>query len=483
MCEVMKQKLVSLFVAVPVLLLCGGLAVFLLLRWFAYDPARDLARSLPGMDGGPAEADRAVAVNLQVDLAGTLEKFGGVPSSLPGSWPRFRGLDFDNICKSDVKLADSWPASGPEILWSVALGEGHAAPAVLNGCVYLFDYEETARADSLRCFSLADGKEIWRRSYSLPAKRNHGLSRTIPAVTEDCIVTIGPRCHVSCVETATGKFRWGIDLQKEYSTTEPLWFTGQCPLIDDGRAILAPGGPDALMMAVDCKTGAVIWKTPNPRGWKMSHSSIMPMTLHGEKMYVYAAVGGMVGVSKDGKILWEIPWDASVVAPSPVPVPGNKIFLTAGYGAGSLMVQIDKTAEGFTARALAQNAPQDWLASEQQTPILHDGLLYGIMPKDGGALKQQFVCYNPADNKLVWSSDKTHRFGLGPFFMADGKFFILDDNGTLTMLAARRDGYKQLAQHKVLDGQDAWGPIALAGTRMLLRDSTRMVCIEVGDGK
>ena len=478
-----KQKRNSVLVAVPILILCGWGALFLLSRWFAYDPARNLALSLPGMDGGPSGSDRAVTNEVQVNLAGKLEKFDGVPSSLPGSWPRFRGADFDNICKADVKLADRWPESGPKVLWSVTLGEGHAAPTVLNGCVYLFDYDEAKRADALRCFSLADGKEIWRRSYTLPAKRNHGLSRTIPAVTEDCIVTVGPRCHVSCVETATGNFRWGNDLQKEYGTTEPLWFTGQCPLIDNGLAILAPGGSDALMMAVDCKTGAVVWKTPNPKGWKMSHSSILPLTLHGEKMYVYAAVGGMTGVSPAGKVLWEIPWSASVIAPSPVPVAGNKIFITAGYGAGSLMVQIDKTADGFSAKEISRTGPQDWLACEQQTPILYDGLLYGIMPKDGGALKQQFVCYDPAGGEPVWSSGKTHRFGLGPFFMADGKFFILDDDGTLTMLAVSRTGYESLAQYKVLDGQDAWGPIALAGTRMLLRDSTRMVCLEMGAEK
>ncbi|NOU35744.1 MAG: PQQ-binding-like beta-propeller repeat protein [Kiritimatiellaceae bacterium] len=479
----MKQKTANLLVAIPVLILCGWVSVLLLSRWFSYDPARSLTRSLPGMDGGPSESERAVADESQVNLAGKLETFDGVPSSLPGSWPRFRGADFDNICKADVKLADSWPESGPKVLWSVTLGEGHAAPAVFNGCVYLFDYDEAKRADALRCFSLTDGKEIWRRSYTVPAKRNHGLSRTIPAVTEDCIVTVGPRCHVSCVETATGKFRWGIDLQKEYGTTEPLWFTGQCPLIDNGLALLAPGGPDVLLMAVDCKTGAVVWKVPNPKGWKMSHSSILPLTLHGEKMYVYAAVGGMVGISTAGKVLWEIPWNASVVAPSPVPIAGNKIFITAGYGAGSLMVQIDKTADGFAAKEISRTSPADWLACEQQTPILYDGLLYGIMPKDGGALKQQFVCYDPTVAEPVWSSGKTHRFGLGPFFMADGKFFILDDSGTLTMLKVSRSGYEQLSQHKVLDGQDAWGPIALAGTRMLLRDATRMVCIELGGVK
>jgi len=479
----LNRKLISLTVALPVLGLCGWAAVLLLSNWFSADPARELVRSVPGKDGGPPESERAKPNELNIELAGTLETFDGVPSDLPGSWPRFRGADFDNIFKGSENLAASWPADGPEVYWSVELGEGHAAPAVLNGCVYLFDYDEKNRADALRCFSLADGKEIWRRSYALPAKRNHGLSRTIPAVTDDCIITIGPRCHVSCVETRTGEFRWGIDLQKNYGTTEPLWFTGQCPFIDDGKAILAPAGTDTMMMAVDCKTGEVVWQVPNPKGWKMSHSSIIPITLHGEEMYVYAAAGGMVGVSMEGKLLWDIPWSASVVAPSPVGIEGDRIFITAGYGSGSLMVQIEKTAEGYIASEIARHGPKDWLACEQQTPILVDGLLYGIMPKDSGALKQQFVCYDPQSGELVWSSGKIHRFGLGPFFMADGKFFILDDDGTLTMLALSRTGYEQLAQHKVLDGHDAWGPIAIAGTRMLLRDSTRMVCIEMGERK
>ena len=149
----MKKKAVSIWVAALVLVVCGGLAVFLLSRWFAYDPSRDLTDSRPGTDGGPAESERAAATEVQVNLAGKLETFDGRPSNLPGSWPRFRGADFDNICKDNVKLADRWPESGPKILWSVKLGEGHAAPAVLNGCVYLFDYDEAKRADALRCFS------------------------------------------------------------------------------------------------------------------------------------------------------------------------------------------------------------------------------------------------------------------------------------------------------------------------------------------
>lgn len=475
----MNRKLTGPLLVVPVFVLCGVIAAVLLGNWLC-GPEPVLAFSLPGMDGGPPEAERHAAGEAEVDLTGNLEQFDGVPSSLPGNWPRFRGADFDNISKSQTRLADRWPESGPELLWSVQLGEGHAAPAVFEGRVYVMDYDEENRADALRCFSLDDGREIWRRSYALPAKRNHGLSRTIPAVTEDCLVTIGPRCHVSCVETKTGTFRWGVDLQKEYGTTEPLWFTGQCPLIDNGLAVLAPGGPDVLLMAVDCKTGETVWQTPNPNGWKMSHSSVMPMTLHGIKMYVYCAVGGITGVSKTGQILWELPWRAPVIAPSPVAVAEDQLFITAGYGAGSLMIRIDKTEAGFTAIEIARHGPRDWLASEQQTPIFHDGLLYGIMPKDSGALRQQWVCYDPIRGELLWSGGRDFRFGLGPFLLADGKFFVLDDDGTLTMLEADRNGFRKLAWHRVLTGHDAWGPIAIAGTRMLLRDSTRMVCIDVG---
>lgn len=476
----MVSRRYRVFIALPIMLGCGYAGALLLSDWMAEGSSMALTASLPGMDGGPSQEERDKAQVIEVDLSGTLETFTGVPSALPGWWPHFRGADFDNIVKADVELADAWPASGPKELWSVALGEGHAAPAILNGCVYLLDYDEATRSDALRCFSLEDGAEIWRRSYPLPAKRNHGLSRTIPAVTDQWIVTIGPRCHVSCVDTQTGEFRWGIDLQKEYGTTEPLWFTGQCPLIDDGLAIIAPGGPDVLMMAVDCATGELAWSVPNPRRWNMSHSSIMPMMIHGEEMFVYAAVGGIVGISKDGQLLWDLPWNATVVAPSPVLLDGSRIFITAGYGAGSLLFQIDQTPDGYAAKELAKNGPKDWLASEQQTPILFDGLLYGIMPKDAGSLKQQLVCYDPQSGEMVWTSGKTTRFGLGPYIMADEKFYILDDDGTLTMLSCSRDGYEQLGRAKILDGQDAWGPLAMAGTRMLLRDSTRMVCIDLG---
>ena len=448
--------------------------------WLMQSGTPVLDTRLPGGDGAPAVAEgRGAAKSLE----GQFQQFDGTPADLPGAWPRFRGPDGDNICKDSTPLADAWPESGPEILWQVALGEGHAAPVVWAGRVYVLDYDETAKADAIRCFSLADGREIWRRSYAVNVKRNHGMSRTIPAVTDKYLVTMGPRCHVACLDSVTGAFRWGMDLQQTFGTTEPLWYTGQCPLIEEGRAILAPCGPDTLMMAVDCETGQPVWKTPNPKAWNMSHSSVVPMTIGGKRMYVYCAVGGVTGVSAEpadaGVTLWQWPWTAKVIAPSPLALEDGRIFLTAGYGEGGVMIQVRESGGTYAVEVLDDHGPKDGLACEQQTPIYTDGLLYSVMPKDAGALREQFVCYRP-DGKMAWSSGSAHRFGLGPFVLANGKFYILNDDGLLTMAKASPEKFEILAQAKVLPGPDAWGPIAVAGDRMLLRDSKTMICLAVG---
>ena len=458
-------------------------AIFMiaLLWWNLSSPKVSITASEPGMDnrdGNTAGLDEIINVGE------FFKRFISNESSLTDSWPRFRGNDFDNIKKSGIKLIDKFDAGGPKILWSVEFGEGHAGPSIYKGMAYVLDYDEELKADMLRCFDLKTGTELWRRWYNVNIKRNHGMSRTIPAVTENYILTIGPRSHVMCIDRESGDLLWGIDIEKEYGPQIPFWYTGQCPLIDDDKAIIATAG-EALMIAVDCKTGDIVWKTPNNNKLKMSHSSVMPWNYNGTKMYVYSAVGGVVGIAAEGpdagKILWEsLKWGCSVVAPSPVCLPDGKIFLTAGYGAGSMVFQVSGEENNFSIEKLYEYKPKDGLACEQQTPIYHEGMLYGILPKDAGTLRNQFVCVDPADcRKVVWSSGKTHRFGLGPYMIADGKFFILNDDGTLSIARPGKTEFTLLDQVKLFDAHDAWAPLAIADGYLLLRDATKMICMDI----
>jgi outer membrane protein assembly factor BamB len=455
----------------------------LFLWWIVKDPTGHFTASNPGDDHRGIDS---AAVNEVTNIGANFQSFATSASNLKGIWPRFRGADFDNIDKKSVSLRSKWAGNQPEIQWSAELGEGHAGAAIYEGKVFMMDYDEVKREDALRCFALEDGTELWRRSYGVSLKRNHGMSRTVPAITADYVLTIGPRCHVMCVKRETGDLVWTLDMVRQYNTEVPLWFTGQCPLIDNNKAILAPGG-SSIMIAVDCATGKILWETPNPGGLKMSHSSIMPWTFKGKKMYVYSAVGGILGISAEGadegKILWiSKKWNHSVVAPAPVCFPDGKILLTAGYGAGSMVIKVTPSGNTYQVDVLKEYLPKDGMASEQQTPLVWNGLLFGIQPKDAGPLRNQLICVSPDDvTKTIWTSGKESRFGLGPYLIADNKMFVLSDDGTLTMIQPDGKKYIQLAQKKLFNGQDAWGPIAVADGRMILRDSKTMYCIKISN--
>jgi outer membrane protein assembly factor BamB len=459
-----------LWLAPAVLALLGILALAL---WISRNPNKPLALRVPGTDQAPGSESGAEGNAV---LAGKLIRGEGQPAKTAGNWPQFRGSQRDAISR-ERGLSRLWQPSEPRELWSVEAGEGYACAAVFNGRVYLMDYDREKKQDALRCLSLETGSEIWRYAYPVSVKRNHGMSRTVPAVTETSAVAMGPKCHVVCVNPTTGELRWGLDLVRQHGTTVPPWYAGQCPLIDDHAVVLAPGGKEALLLAVNEQTGAVLWRTPNPRGWKMTHSSVMPMEYAGQRMYVYCANNGVVGVSAtNGALLWQTPeWKISIATvPSPLPLEGGRIFLSGGYNAGSLMLQLKREGDRFAVSTVFRLGPEVFGAT-QQTPILYNDFLYGVRA-DG-----RFACLT-VEGKPVWASEAGQQFGLGSFLVADGMIYAVNDSGLLRLIEAAPQKYHLLAQAQVLKGREAWAPMALAGGRLLVRDLTRLACLEVGKG-
>jgi len=460
-----------------------------LLWWLLAKPSYNVVERVPGTDNRPPQK----AISDSVFIGEFMDTLATEAEIIPGSWPRFRGADFDNISKDTTPLAESWDTAGPPVVWKVSLGEGYAGPAILNGRVYVLDYNEKRKADMLRCFSLKSGAELWRRWYNVEFKRNHGYSRTIPAVTDKYVVTIGPRSHVMCTDPINGTLLWTIDLEKEYGIPgtpngkiTPEFYAGQCPLIDNNIAVFAPGGK-ALMIGVDCATGNVVWKTSNPDSLRMSHTSIMPMVISGKKMYVYAALGGVVGISAEGedtgRILWTtMDWNPSITVSSPVYLGNGEIIVFGSYGAGAARIKVTVDGSGFKATVTEKHKSSEGVASEQQTPILRGENLWTVLPENAGALKKQLACYKQSDLIIpVWSSGKESRFGkgMGPFIMSGNKIYLLDDEGTLYLYKIENSSAVPVSSHKMMDAIEAWSPLAIAGKYLLMRDSHNMLCLDI----
>lgn len=450
-------------------------AVVALAGWLTVDVTPDLEVRSDGLDGTPAPDPEDVP---EPPVPGTPIAGSGQPAAIDGAWPWFRGPQRDAISHEDVRLARSWPANGPPVMWTVEMGEGYAGPVISDGCVYVLDYDVETAADTMRCLSLADGIEIWRNSYPVLVARNHGMSRTVPAVVGQNVVTIGPRCHVACWDKDTGECRWLLDPVLTHDVTVPQWYVGQCPLVDGHRLILALAAPKTLMMAVDIDTGNVLWETPNLFGWKMTHSSVVPVEFGGQRMYVYCASGGVLGVSESGKILWHSEdWKMHVaLSPSPLDLGDGRMLLSSGYNkVGSLILRLREQDGEIGAETLQELAPKQF-NSEQQTPILHDGHVFGVRKYRGG----QLVCMDLDGNEIYNSGPD--KFGLGPYMIADGLIFVMDNHGKLTMAEASTKRYEPLGQVEVFpDGHDAWGPMALVAGRLIVRDMTRMTCLNVAE--
>ncbi len=464
----------------------AGVALFyflLLLGWHFYDPSKGFSEAVPGMDNRPAgnnrKADEVVIGEffMNEDSASTV-------SSFTGQWPCFRGANHDNIATnpSPMHLVEGDFTT----LWTVETGEGHASPVISDGRVYLLDYDERMNSDALRCFDLVSGKQLWRRWYRVPMKRNHGFSRTIPAIYADNVVTIGPEGHVMCCNKNDGSLKWTIDMKTRFETEIPFWYTGQCPLIDEGVLVLAPAGKDTLMLGVDVQTGETLWATPNEVGFKMSHSSVIPMTLGGTRTYVYIGVGGVCGVmaesGQQGKLLWSASkWQPSVVAPSPLQLSSNQIFLVAGYGAGGALLQVDKSGSGWTASIKDSYKASAGMSSEQQTPINYKGALITILPKDGGGMRERLALYSPGNlHTPVWTSASDERFGLGPYIVVDDKLFAFKEDGELYVYTISPKDMTLVKKQRVIEeGIDGWGPMAYADGYLLLRDSKVVKCLKI----
>ena len=95
-----------------------------------------------------------------------------------------------------------------------------------------------------------------------------------------------------------------------------------------------------------------------------------------------------------------------------------------------------------------------------------------------GCVQTGSLCLDPS-GKPVWQCGAANRYGNGPFMPAQGMFYVLNDGGTLALIEASTESFKILAQAKVLEGPDAWGPMALASGRLILSDLNKMICLDV----
>lgn len=136
-----------------------------------------------------------------------------------------------------------------------------------------------------------------------------------------------------------------------------------------------------------------------------------------------------------------------------------------------MMLKLEEKEGHIVPRTLFRMEPERF-GSAQHTPILYEGHMYGVRP-DG-----QLVCFDPEGNEK-WASTNAFKFGLGSYAIAGSLIYVMNDSGLLSRVEATPQEFRLLDQTQVLQGHDSWGPMAFASGHMIVRDMTRMACLDL----
>ena len=311
------------------------------------------------------------------------------------------------------------------------------------------------------CLDANNGKELWKNKYQAKAvtgpAASHPGPRSTPTVQDGKVVTFGASGVLSCVDASSGKEIWRKD---ELSDVLPQFFTAMSPLIVDGICIAHLGGQDkGVLIAYELASGNPKWKW---EGEGPSYSSPVVMTVEGTKLLVILTEKSIAGVSLDkGKIVWQVAtpvqkryWNSV----TPV-IDGSSIIYT-GQGDGTKSIKIEKQGDTFTPKELWNSKD---LGTVYNTPVLKDGLLYGVSPNGN------FFCLNAKTGQSLWiSKDRSDNFC--SLIEAGGVFLALPANKPELIVFKPSDkDYEELARIKAADTPVYAYPV-IFGKQIIVKD-------------
>lgn len=181
-------------------------------------------------------------------------------------WPQWQGPDRNSMSK-ETGLLQTWPEGGPPLAWKIeGLGNGHGGLAVSRGRIYVMG-EDNDGLVWLLALNEADGSPVWKSRIGRGGRLGMGVvpngPRATPTVDGDRIYALSHQGALVCF-TTEGEEVWRTELVSDHGGIVPLWGYAESPLIDGDKLVCTPGGPEALLVALDKRTGKLIWKSPSP---------------------------------------------------------------------------------------------------------------------------------------------------------------------------------------------------------------------------
>lgn len=384
-----------------------------------------------------------------------------------GDWPQILGPNRNGLAKDE-----SLPALGTREretpAWTVDCGSGFAGVAVSEGTVVLFHRQ--GEQETLSAFHATTGAPLWNRRFPcryVPQYVDDDGPRAVPTIQGNRLYAFGVQGRLVCVDLANGDAIWSRETHQEFSAPEGYFGAGSAPLVEGRAVIVNVGGPKgAGVVAFDSETGKPLWRATDELA---SYSAPIAVTIAEQRRVLVLTRLNFLGLDpSDGRETFRVPFGArgpTVNGALPVYHQGA-VLLTASYGIGAKWLALQPDS--------AQSVWEDPLLSSQYTtPIVHNGLVYGIDGRqDGGPISLK--CFDPATRKVHWT-----KAGLdyATLVATADALLVMQTNGVLRVVELTPTAYRERGLVRLLSGTTRALP-ALARGRWYVRNERTLACFD-----
>ena len=402
-------------------------------------------------------------------------------SAAANDWPQWRGPHRNGLSQ-ETGLLKEWPKDGPKLNWKVAdTGKGYSTPAVVGDRLYLLG-NEGLENEFVEALAVKDGKRIW--STRLGKVGNPGqkpsfpAARSTPTAEQGVLYCLGSDGDLACLEASDGKVHWQKNLRTDFGGKPGEWAYSESPLVDGDSVVCTPGGSEATLVALNKKTGAVLWKCSVPGGDSAAYASAMIAEAGGVKQYVQLLQKGLVGVeAKTGKFLWRYakpisPYGANI----PSPLVSDNFIYVGSAGAGGGLIKL-------TAKAGTIEPEQVYFEPKLPTAI---GGVIKVGDYLYGTTGKALLCIEFSSGQIKWDAPA---LGAASMCYADDRVYLHGENGEVSLVEPNPEAYREKGRFSPPDRpahpnpmEKAWAYPVVANGRLYIREHGMLWCYDVKRG-
>ncbi len=412
----------------------------------------------------------------------------GVADLVPESaddFPQFLGPDRSGIFGS-ISLNADWQQNPPKLLWKQPIGLGWSGFATRNG--FAVTMQQVGEQECVSCYRVDDGQLVW--NYEIRRRHENILGgvgpRSTPTIHEGRVYAMGGVGNLSCLDGATGKPIWEVDLLKlaniavidqkngrgesfNVEKSNVSWGRAASPLVYQSLVIV-PLSAKHTLVALDRQTGALVWYGGDqPPGY----GSPVICEIGGKPQVVIVNESSVTGHDpNDGTELWYHPRGGSSSGDANTSqatlVGKNLVLVSKGYGLGGELIRLEpKDERTFAATSVWKS--RRVLKTKLSNPVVHDGLAYALS-------SEVLECVELKDGERLWRAPE--RFGHGQIVIVGKHILAHTEDGQLVLIDLNATEYRELGRIKTIEGV-CWNTIAFYGDRVLVRSEIEAACFQL----